>query len=321
MTFYVIRRVGIGILVLFLMSFVFFTLTRLTPGSPFSTGENPTPSQALVDRRIHHLGLDLPWYEQYPAYLDALMHGDLGNSFTYNRPVSQLLEQRAPNSLLLMGTALVLSLLIGIPLGVVAATRQYSKLDMTTSVISYVGISVPNFVLGIFLLLAGGVWLRHLTGGAIYFPLFGMHSTETTSLDDLVWHMVLPVTALSLISIAGFSRFTRASMLEVLSQDYVRTARAKGLTARTVDYKHALRNAILPIVTLVALRTPQFVSGAIIVEGIFSWPGMGLLTFQAAADRDYPLILGVVMLVGALTVVFNILADIAYAILDPRIRY
>ena len=187
--------------------------------------------------------------------------------------------------------------------------------------VSYVGISIPSFVLGIFLLLAGAVWLRHLTGGDFFFPLFGMHKSGIDTLDDLVWHMVLPVTSLSVLSIAGFSRFMRASMLEVLHQDYVRTAKAKGLARRTVNYKHALRNAILPIITLVALQTPQFVSGAIITEGIFSWPGMGLLAFQATVDRDYPVILGVVMLVAVLTVIFNLLADIAYAVVDPRIRY
>jgi peptide/nickel transport system permease protein len=320
-TFYVIRRVLIGILLLLFMSLAFFALTRLTPGPPFSTGENPRAHQDQVDRRLHNLGLDQPWYQQYPAYLNALVHGNLGDSYVYNQPVSKLLVDRVPNSVLLLGVSLVVSLLIAIPLGIFAATRQYSKLDMATSVASYIGISVPAFVLGIFLLLAGGVWLRHLTGGSFYFPLFGMHQSGTTTLDDLVWHMVLPVTSLSILSIAGFSRFMRASMLEVLHQDYVRTAKAKGLPARTVNYKHALRNAILPIVTLVALQTPQFVSGAIITEGIFSWPGMGLLAFQAALDRDYPVILGVVMLVAALTVLFNLLADITYAIVDPRIRY
>ncbi len=321
MTFYVIRRVLIGILLLLFMSVAFFALTRMTPGPPFSTGENPRAHQETVDRRLHNLGLDKPWYQQYPAYLNALAHGNLGDSYVYDQPVSKLLAERVPNSVLLLGVSLVVSLLIAIPLGIFAATRQYSKLDVATSVASYIGISVPAFVLGIFLLLAGGVWLRHLTGGNFYFPLFGMHQSGTTSLDDLLWHMVLPVTSLSILSIAGFSRFMRASMLEVLHQDYVRTAKAKGLPARTVNYKHALRNAILPIVTLVALQTPQFVSGAIITEGIFSWPGMGLLAFQAALDRDYPVILGVVMLVAALTVLFNLLADITYAIVDPRIRY
>jgi peptide/nickel transport system permease protein len=320
-TFYVIRRVVIGIMLLFFMSFAFFALTRLTPGPPFTTGENPRAHQALIDKRIHALGLDAPWYAQYPAYLTALVHGNLGDSYVYNQPVTTLLKDRVPNSVLLLGTALIVSLVIAIPLGIFAATRQYSKLDMSTSVISYVGISVPSFVLGLFLLFAGAVWLRHLTQGNFYFPLFGMHKGATGGLDDLVWHMVLPVTSLSVLSIAGFSRFMRASMLEVLHQDYVRTAKAKGLGKRTVNYKHALRNAILPIITLVALQTPQFVSGAIITEGIFSWPGMGLLAFQAAVDRDYPVILGVVMLVAVLTVFFNLLADVAYAVVDPRIRY
>jgi len=320
-TFYVIRRVLIGFLLLVFMSVAFFALTRLTPGPPFTTGENPRAHQELIDRRMHNLGLDQPWYTQYPAYLNALAHGNLGDSYVYNRPVTELLQQRVPNSLILLGAALIVSLLIAIPLGIFAATRQYSILDVGTSVVSYVGISIPSFVLGIFLLLAGAVWLRHLTGGDFFFPLFGMHKSGIDTLDDLVWHMVLPVTSLSVLSIAGFSRFMRASMLEVLHQDYVRTAKAKGLARRTVNYKHALRNAILPIITLVALQTPQFVSGAIITEGIFSWPGMGLLAFQATVDRDYPVILGVVMLVAVLTVIFNLLADIAYAVVDPRPRY
>jgi peptide/nickel transport system permease protein len=321
LTFYIVRRIGIGIVLLFLMSIVFFALSRLTPGDPFGASENPILSPSQL-HRMHALGLDRPWYEQYPAYLDSLLHGDLGGSFSLNRPVGVLLMQRVPNSLLLMGTALAISLLIGVPLGAFAATRQNTKVDLATSVLSYVGISAPSFVVGIVLLLAGGVWLRHLTSGLFFFPLFGMHTdTENTGFGDLIWHMTLPVTALSLVNIARFSRFTRAGMLEVLHQDYVRTARAKGLLEGTVNYKHALRNALLPIVTLVALQTPQFVAGAVIIEGIFSWPGMGLLAFQAAADRDYPLILGVVMLVAVLTVVFNLLADITYAIVDPRIRY
>jgi peptide/nickel transport system permease protein len=320
-TFYVIRRVFTTILVLLFMSFAYFALTRITPGVAFGNGENPRGNQGEIERRLHSLGLDQPWLLQYPGYLNALVHGDLGESFAYHKPVAKVLIERVPNSVLLLGVSLTLSLLIAIPLGVLAATRQYSKLDVTTSVVSYVGVSMPSFVLGIFLLLAGGVCLRHVTGGVFYFPLFGMHATDTTSVDDLIWHMVLPVTSLSVISIARFSRFTRSSMLEVLHQDYVRTAKAKGLEERTVNYKHAMRNAILPIITLVALQTPQFVSGAIITEGIFSWPGMGLLAFQAAAARDYPVVLGVVMLVAVLTLVFNLLADIAYAIVDPRIRY
>jgi len=320
-TSYIARRLLIGVFLLLFMSVIFFALTRLTPGPPFTVGENPRAHQELIDKRIHALGLDKPWYEQYPAYLNALLHGSLGDSYQYKKPVSTLLVERVPNSVILLGTSLLVSLGIAIPLGIFAATRQYSKVDMATSVVSYVGISVPSFVLGIFLLIFGAVYIRKWTGGAFAFPLFGMHRGDDQSFLDLVVHMVLPVTSLAILSIAGFSRFMRSSMLEVLHQDYIRTARAKGLSGRVVNYKHALRNAILPIITLVALQIPQLVSGAIITEGIFSWPGMGLLAFQATVDRDYPVILGVVMLVAVLTVFFNLLADLSYAVVDPRIRY
>ncbi len=321
MTAFIARRVAIGIMLLLLMSVIFFALTRLTPGPPFSPGEDPKVKQEQIDKRIHSVGLDKPWYAQYPGYMIALSHGSLGDSYQYNKPVSQLLAERVPNSVLLLMTAITVALLIGIPLGIFAATRQYSKVDMATSLVSYVGISVPSFVLGLFLLLFGSVYLRKLTGNAISFPLFGMHQGDNTSVADLVWHMVLPVTSLAVLSIAVYSRFMRSSMLEVLHQDYIRTARAKGLSSRVVNYKHALRNAALPIITLIALEIPQLVSGAIITEGIFSWPGMGQLAFQATVVRDYPVILGVVMLVAFLTVVFNLLADVAYAVVDPRIRY
>lgn len=321
MTAYIARRVLIGMLLLLLMSAIFFALTRLTPGPPYTTGENPLVRQEQVDRRLHELGLDQPWYAQYPGYLAALAHGNLGESYQYHQPVTRLLSERVPNSVLLLLTSLLVSLLIAIPLGIFAATRQYSKVDMATSLVSYIGISVPSFVLGLFLLMFGAVYIRKWSGGGLSFPLFGMHQGDDTSFGDLVWHMVLPVTSLAVLTIAGYSRYMRSSMLEVLHQDYIRTARAKGLSDRVVNYKHAMRNAVLPIITLVALSIPNQVSGAIITEGIFSWPGMGLLAFQATVTRDYPVILGVVMLVAVLTVVFNLLADIAYAVVDPRIRY
>jgi len=325
-TFYVIRRVAVGIFLLFLMSAMFFTLTRLTPGQPVSVGENPRIHQAQVNLRLHRLGLTdengtpYPIPQQYVLYLGALVHGDLGDSYIYNVSVTTLLKQRLPNTALLLGTALIVALLIGIPLGIYAATHQYSKVDMTTSITSYVGVSIPSFVLGIYLLLIFAVFLKHspLHWG---FPLFGMHTGGVDDPIDLLYHMVLPVASLTILEIAIFSRFMRASMLEVLHQDYIRTARAKGLAVDKVNYKHALRNAILPIITLVAIAIPQIVNGAIITEGIFSWPGTGQLAFQAVVDRDYPVILGVVMLVAALTVIFNLVADVMYAVADPRIRY
>jgi len=325
-TFYVIRRIAVGIFLLFIMSAMFFTLTRVTPGAPIQVGENPRIHQEQVNRRLHRLGLtdpdgnSYPIPQQYALYLTALVHGDLGDSYQYNTAVTTLLLQRLPNTALLLGSALVIALVIGIPLGIYASTHQYSKLDMTTSIVSYIGVSIPSFVLGIYLLLIFAVFLKQspLHWG---FPLFGMHTGGSDDPVDLLYHMVLPVVSLTILEIAIFSRFMRASMLEVLHQDYIRTARAKGLAVDRVNYKHALRNAILPIITLVAIAIPQIVNGAIITEGIFSWPGTGQLAFQAVVTRDYPVILGVVMLVAALTVLFNLIADVMYAVADPRIRY
>ena len=259
MTFYLIRRVAIGILLLFLMSAMFFTLTRVTPGRPISVGENPRIHQSVINLRLHRLGLtdeqgnSYPIPQQYVLYMGALLHGDLGDSYVNHEKVTTLLLQRLPNSILLLGAALLVALAIGIPLGIFAATRQYSKLDITTSLVSYVGVSIPSFVLGIYLLLIFGVILREspLHWG---FPLFGMHTGGVDDPIDLLYHMVLPVTSLAILQIAIFSRFMRASMLEVLHQDYIRTARAKGLSLEKVNYKHALRNAILPIITLVAIE-------------------------------------------------------------------
>jgi peptide/nickel transport system permease protein len=319
-TFYIVRRILIGVLLLVFMSMIFFALTRITPGEVITAGENPHANQVLIDLRLHRMGLDQPWYLQYPTYLRALVHGDLGDSYQYHEPVTTLLRQRVPNSVLLYGTSTILALLIGVPLGMFAATRQYSKVDMATSVVSYVGYSTPSFVLGIFLLLTFAVWIRHTPIG-VGLPLSGMHSGGDDSLGDLAIHMILPTTSLAILSIAQFSRFMRASLLDVLHQDYIRTARAKGLSPRVVNYKHALRNAVVPLITIVALSAPVIVAGAIITEGIFSWPGIGQLAFQASLDRDYPVILGVIMLVAVVTVLFNLLADIAYAVVDPRIRY
>jgi peptide/nickel transport system permease protein len=320
MTFYIARRVLIGIVLLLFMSLIFFALTRMTPGEPITAGENPHANQVLIDARLARMGLNQPWYLQYPTYLKALVRGDLGDSYLYHAPVTTLLMQRVPNSVLLYGTSTILALLIGVPLGMFAATRQYSKIDWSTSVVSYVGFSTPSFVLGIVLLLTFAVAMRHSALG-FGLPLGGMHAGGETGLGDLALHMILPVTSLAILSIAQFSRFMRASLLEVLHQDYIRTARAKGLPPRVVNYKHALRNAIVPLITIVALSAPVIVAGAIITEGIFSWPGIGQLAYQASLDRDYPVILGVIMLVAVVTVLFNLLADIAYAVVDPRIRY
>ncbi len=304
------------------MSFLFFVTTYVITSNQIS-GVRADPSvvrQQRFDARLRRLGLDQQWYAAYPPFLTSLLRGDLGDSYSTGERVTTRLGQRLPNSVLLFGTALLLALTLGIPLGVFAATHQYSRLDMFVSVLTYIGVSIPSFVLSIFLLLFLAVFLRAspLHWG---FPLFGMHSGGQEDLADLIDHMVLPVTALSIPLIATFSRFMRASMLEVLHQDYVRTGLAKGLAPRIVKYKHALRNAIIPIITLVALAIPTLVSGTVIIEGIFSWPGMGSLAFNAAINRDYPMVLGILLVVGSFTVVLNLVDDVLYAVVDPRIRY
>ncbi|MDQ6713138.1 MAG: ABC transporter permease [Candidatus Dormibacteraeota bacterium] len=322
MTIYIARRVLIGLLLLLILSFMFFVVTYVITTNETS-GVRADPSvvrQQHFDARLRRLGLDREWYAAYPPFVLSLVRGDLGDSYSTGERVTARLAQRLPNSVLLFGTALVVSLTLGIPLGVFAATHQYSRVDMFVSVLTYIGVSIPSFVLSIFLLLLFAVFLRAspLEWG---FPLFGMHTAGQDDPADLLVHMVLPVTALAVPLIATFSRFMRASMLEVLHQDYVRTGLAKGLPARVVNYKHALRNAIIPIITLVALAIPTLVSGTVIIEGIFSWPGMGNLAFNAAINRDYPMVLGILLVVGSLTVVLNLVADVLYAVVDPRIRY
>ena len=312
----------IGLLLLVIMSFLFFVVTYVITSNQIS-GVRADPSvvrQQRFDTRLRRLGLDQQWYAAYPPFLMSLVRGDLGDSYGTGERVTARIAQRLPNSFLLFGTALLIALTLGIPLGVFAATHQYSRLDMFVSVLTYVGVSIPSFVLSIFLLLFLAVFLRAspLQWG---FPLFGMHGGGQEDLGDLLLHMALPVSALSIPLVATFSRFMRASMLEVLHQDYVRTGMAKGLPPRIVKYKHALRNAIIPIITLVALAIPALVSGTVIIEGIFSWPGMGSLAFNAAISRDYPMVLGILLVVGSFTVVLNLVADVLYAVVDPRIRY
>lgn len=322
MTLYIARRTLIGVFLLLVMSFLFFVVTYVITANQIS-GVRADPSvvrQQRFDARLSRLGLDQQWYEAYPPFVAALVRGDLGDSYSTGERVTARLAQRLPNSLLLFGTALMVSLALGIPLGVFAATHQYSRLDMLVSIVSYIGVSIPSFILSIFLLIFFAVTLR-LSPLHWGFPFFGMHAGGQNDFGDLLVHMVLPVSALSIPLIATFSRFMRASMLEVLHQDYVRTGFAKGLPRRIVMYKHAMRNAIIPIITLVALAIPALVSGTVIVEGIFSWPGMGNLAFNAAINRDYPMVLGILLVVGTATVLLNLVADVLYAVVDPRIRY
>jgi peptide/nickel transport system permease protein len=245
-------------------------------------------------------------------------HFAWGYSFNDGRPVIEKILERVPNTLILMGSSLVLTVVIGIPVGVLAAVRQYSWVDKFITVLATIGYAMPTFWLGLML----KFFLAFPSGplGGV-FPLLGMHSYPRTDLPDLLFHMTLPVLTLTIVSVAGWSRYMRSSMLEVLHQDYVRTAKAKGLPRTRVIYKHALRNALIPIVTLLGLTIPSLLVGAAVTEFVFGWPGLGGMGVTAVVERDYPLVLAFVMVGGAMVILGNLLADVLYAFVDPRIKY
>jgi len=246
----------------------------------------------------------------------------MGESIKFRRPVSEMINERIPNTLLLVGVSFLVTLLIAIPIGIWSARKPYSPFDYIVTTVTFIGQSIPVYWLGLGLIVIFYVTLKNPISGEPFFPVGGMNTRgKEGELLDTLWHLALPVTALSMGWVAWYSRFLRSSMLDVLHEDYIRTARAKGMKEQMVHYKHALQNAILPLVTLVALDLPSLFAGALFVETIFSWPGMGRLFWDAAKGRDYPVLLGVVMITATLIIVCNILADLAYGWLDPRVKY
>lgn len=271
-----------------------------------------------------NLGLDRPLHEQYVRWLAAFLTGDFGYSFSEFRPVRDVIADALPNTLLLGGVSLALIFVVGGAIGIVQATRQYSKLDHTLTFASLFVYSVPGFWLGLMLILLVS---SPATPEALRLPISGVTSLDFDRLSiwgklvDVSRHLVLPSIALGLASAAAIARYTRGSMLEVVRQDYVRTARAKGLSERRVILRHALRNALLPVISLLGLFLPILFGGVVVIEFVFSWPGMGGLLYNAILARDYPLVLAASFLFGALVVAGNLLADLLYAAADPRIRY
>lgn len=281
---------------------------------------NPALRPEDIARLRANLGLDQPFYQWYLTWLWNVMHGDFGRSMIDGSPVMTHILERLPNTLELTVTAVLLGILISVPLGVIGALRRGSKTDHTLTVVSVAGFAVPQFWLGLMLILVFSVTFQHyglpwLPSGGVASPFGG------GDLGDRLLHLIMPATVLSFFYLSLWSRFTRSSMLEVLSQDYIRTARAKGMSERRVVYLHGLRNALIPLVTLIGLELPGLVSGGLVVEVVFSWPGLGRLAFERALQYDYSTVMGVVFFATLLVVAGNLLADILYAILDPRIRY
>ncbi len=319
MALYIVRRVLQAIPILLGVAIIAFFIVRLAPGSPVDKFRGGRVSPAVIQNVIKLYQLDQPLPQQLWSWLTTFPQiwriDAWGYSFTDGKPVLSNIAARVPLTLLLMGTTLILTAVIAIPLGVLGAVKQYSTSDKFITVLATLGYAMPTFWLGFMLRTVFGANLK-------WFPLFGAQTLGGgNGLPDLLWHMVLPVTTLTIVAVAGWSRYMRSSMLEVLRQDYVRTAKAKGLASRRVIYRHALRNALIPIVTLLGLSIPALLAGAAVTETVFSWPGLGSMGINAVITRDYPTVLAFVMIGGILVILGNLLADILYAFVDPRIKY
>jgi peptide/nickel transport system permease protein len=314
---FIARRLLVALPILFGVSVVTFLFANLAPGDPLSTlarpGEGVRPSDLASLRRA--LGLDQPLYIRYVTWLGQMLQGNFGASIIRDTPVTTILLRHIPNSLLLMGIALGLSVVLGTVLGILSAFRQYSWLDRVLTFVALSGIAVPSYLLAIFVIYLFAVVLGLL-------PPSGMQSPAGAAdpFIDRIRHLILPVGVLTFGSTAVFMRYTRSSVLDVMRQDYVTTARAKGLGALVVRRRHILRNALLPIVTIVGLSLPSLITGALFVETIFSWPGIAKAAVDASLERDYPVIMGVALVTSVAIIISNLIADIAYAVVDPRIR-
>jgi peptide/nickel transport system permease protein len=314
---YVVRRLGSGVVVLLIVSILTFGGLKLAPGNELTARMSPdamallTPAQIAQDERA--LGLDAPLPVQYWKWLDSTLHGNLGWSSADDVPVWQDIRTHLGASLILTTTALALGMLIALPLGILAAVRQRTLTDYVVSALPVILVGIPGFVLALTAIYVFSVYTHLL-------PTSDEHTLGATSFIDLLRHLILPASILSVAFGVPLLRYTRASMLEALDADYMVTARAKGLPARTVILRHAFRNALLPIITVVGLAVPDVIAGAVIVEDIFDWPGIGQLAVNAASNRDTSLMLGIVLVVAIVVVTGNLVADLAYAWADPRVK-
>ena len=328
MTTYILRRLLLLIPTLFGITLLTFLLIRLAPGNAalIKGGMGENGGQAMTaemrNQTIKLYELDKPWYEAYANWLGRIARLDLGESFVDHRPVTEKIGERLPLTLTLAGSALILSYTLAIPLGIYAALRRGRAEDRVISFVVFVLYSIPSFAMALFLVffVAGGDYLNLL-------PMYGANSIGAPEMGPLRWiwdrfvHMILPVACLTYASLASISRYARVSMLDALGQDFVRTARAKGLPNRTVVLRHALRNALIPIITIFALELPGIISGAVIIESIFTLPGMGQLMFQSLEAKDTPVILGITFMAAIVTLFSYLIADILYVVVDPRITF
>ncbi|PIV24084.1 MAG: peptide ABC transporter permease [Deltaproteobacteria bacterium CG_4_8_14_3_um_filter_45_9] len=318
MASFILRRLAQMFVTLVGISIISWVIITLAPGGPIGLTLDPKASPKIIEQMMKNYDLDKPIYQQYTLWLKKLFTGKL-YSFKDGRPVMQKINERIWNTLLLNLVATIIIFSLAIPLGVFSAKRQYSFLDNLGTFGAYLGVSAPSFWLA-YLLILGTVLL-------FGYPVLGMRSfvtedfTTTEIVLDRIWHLMLPSIIIAIHGIASLSRYTRSSMLEVIRQDYIRTAKAKGVSEETVYYKHGLRNALLPTITIFGFMIPGLIGGSIIMETVFAWPGIGQLAYQAILARDYPVLMTLNTIAAVLTLVGNFIADILYGIADPRIRY
>ncbi len=316
---YLLRRLVIAVPVLLGITIIAFFVLSAAPGDPITARMDPEVRARMTEADLARiraaLGFDQPIPIRYARWLTDILQGDLGYSIVTGRPIAHEVATRLGPSLMLMGSATLIALLVGLPCGVISAVNQYGKLDYTFSALMIFLISTPTFVIGLVALYVFGVGLKLLPVGELF--TFG----KENDIIDRLAHLVMPAMILGLTNAALLMRYTRASMLDVLSSEYVTTARAKGLMPRVVLIRHALRNALIPVITILAILLPELIAGAVITETVFNWPGLGQLSVRAASDRDPALMMGVILIVGTTTLVASIVADFAYTVVDPRIRF
>jgi peptide/nickel transport system permease protein len=319
---YVVRRVFQSIPLLLLISMILFGIISEAPGGPLTPYlQNPHITEADIVRLKHNLGLDQPIPVQYLHWLGQVVRGDFGYSTSNSETAMAAVEERMPWSLELMGTAIGLALVVGVIFGIISAIKQYSWIDFLITTLAFFGQPMPVFWFALMMQLAFSVYGFTGFGYHIALPSAGSSSSDTFDLGDRIEHLILPALVLSLLYLAIFSRFMRSSMLEVIHSDYIRTASAKGLTRFNVVMRHGFRNALIPLVTIVALTIPDLVGGAIVTETIFAWPGMGRLFFTALTQFDFAVLMALMCLSALFVVLANLAADVGYAWLDPRVKY
>ncbi|MCL6590745.1 MAG: ABC transporter permease [Firmicutes bacterium] len=322
------KRFLISIVSLVIISVISFALMQLAPGGPMAMyAENPKISAADKERIKIQLGLDKPAYIRYFLWMERItLHGDLGRSYKTGRPVATEITERLPATLILMFTAYLIAVGIAIPIGIYSATHRYSFADYLVTFGSFFGLSLPTFWFGLLMILIFALFLRVFPAGGYLTPWFSPSDYPLLVRPfAVIWehfrYLIMPALVLGLASIASWSRYMRSQMLEVVNQDYIRTARAKGVPEKKVIYKHAFRNALTPLITIMALDLPGLFSGALVTETIFAWPGMGRLFINSVFSRDYQVLMGITMMTAVLVLIFNFIADILYAVLDPRVKY